>query len=129
MNETCVVIGADNNALYWHNVAASNIKIPDSRELWNFLWENKDVITGVAHTHPGFGRPHPSTTDITTFIAVENGLGKHLNWFIISQDSQTLCLFDHERGDLPSGIISVELDIEHITKMTWIYKLRELSNY
>ena len=61
--------------------------LPDSRTLWDVLWENrKDPFLGFAHTHPGSGVPAPSCTDITTFAAVEAGLGRRVIWLIASSD-------------------------------------------
>jgi hypothetical protein len=51
------------------------------------FWENRERVSGFAHTHPGSGLPEPSHTDLTTFAAVEAGLGKRLNWFILTEDS------------------------------------------
>ncbi|MCK9567620.1 hypothetical protein M0R72_01560 [Candidatus Pacearchaeota archaeon] len=130
MMEAGVLLGPNNSVIHWHTPnARSGGSLPDSVDLWQIIWENCAIVSGFAHTHPGSGVPGPSHTDITTFIAVEKGLGKHLNWFILSSDSQALCLFDNEMGELPSGIITVELYVENTTKMTWMSKLRELSHY
>jgi len=64
--------------------------IPDSQSLWDFLYENRDRVAGIAHTHPGSGTPSPSWTDLTTFAAVESGLSerpfRRLRWWIASSD-------------------------------------------
>lgn len=64
--------------------------LPDDRSLWDFIWENRDGISGIAHSHPGSGTPSPSHTDVTTFAAIEAALGKRLDWWIISSDSMVL---------------------------------------
>lgn len=128
--EAGVLLGPNNSVLYWHTPnERSGGAIPDSRDLWDIIWEHRAIVTGFAHTHPGSGVPGPSHTDFTTFTAVEKGLGKHLNWFILSSDAQSLCLFDNEIGEPQSGIITVELKAEDTTNMTWMSKLRELSHY
>ena len=130
MMEAGVLLGVDNKVLHWHTPnERSGGALPDSRDLWDIIWENRAIVTGFAHTHPGSGIPGPSYTDITTFIAVEKGLGKHLNWLILSSDSQVLCLFDNEVGEPSKGIITVELGSSHTDKMTWMSRLRELSHY
>lgn len=64
--------------------------LPDDRSLWDFIWENRNDISGIAHSHPGSGTPSPSHTDVTTFAAIEAALGKRLDWWIISSDSMVL---------------------------------------
>jgi hypothetical protein len=130
MMEAGVLLGVDNQAIHWHTPNdRSGGSLPDSSDLWQIIWENRAIVTGFAHTHPGSGVPGPSYTDVTTFKAVESALGKQLNWFILSSDKQVLCLFDNERGELLQGIISVELHVDNTTKMTWMSRLRELSEY
>ena len=126
MMEAGVLLGPNNSVIYWHTPNdRSGGALPDNRDLWDVIWENRAIVTGFAHTHPGSGIPGPSYTDITTFKSIENGLGKHLNWFIFSSDSQVLCLFEDES----KSIITVELNDSHTDKMTWMDRLRELSHY
>lgn len=90
MVETGVVI-ANGMPIYWHlPPGRSSGHLPDSRDLWNVLWENRHIIDGFAHSHPGGGIPQPSYTDLTTFKAIELGLGKNLNWWIISSEAITV---------------------------------------
>jgi len=81
-----VVTGA--GAVYWHlPEGRTGGSLPDSRKLWDVLWElRKEEFLGVAHSHPGSGVPGPSWTDITTFAAIELGLGRRLTWWITSSD-------------------------------------------
>jgi hypothetical protein len=58
--------------------------LPDSHELWEILWASREELGGVAHTHPWDGPAGPSHTDVTTFAAVEAGLGKRLIWPIVT---------------------------------------------
>lgn len=83
--EAGVVISIENKPIYWHLPDGRNdVALPHSRELFFYLLKNKDIISGFAHSHPGSGIPGPSFTDLTTFAAVELGLGKRLNWWITS---------------------------------------------
>lgn len=128
MMEAGVLLGVDNKPIYWHCPNLRNVgSLPDSRELWDVIWENRNQITGFAHTHPGSGVPGPSHTDITTFAAIEAALGKRLNWFILSSDSQVLCLFDNEKGQYGGDIFIVNLNTP--MNLSWMEKLRELSNF
>ena len=87
MIEAAVVIDQHGRPLYWHSPPDRSVGyIPDSDKLWNAIWDNRAQIGGVAHTHPGSGLPGPSHEDLTTFMAVEKGLGRPLTWWILSKD-------------------------------------------
>ena len=86
MEAACLVSNAG-DALLWHSPPGrSSVALPDSVDLWTSIWEHRAVLAGVAHSHPGAGIPGPSRTDVTTFAAVESGLGRRLRWWIISRD-------------------------------------------
>lgn len=88
MVETGVVISGG-NPHYWHLPnGRSGGYLPDSRQLWDVLWElsSSNALDGFAHTHPGSGEPFPSYTDLTTFEAVEAGLGRRVDWWISSSN-------------------------------------------
>jgi hypothetical protein len=77
----------DRMELHWHIPKDRTIGyLPDSQDLWHTFWVHRERITGFAHTHPGSGVPSPSQEDLTTFEAIEAGLGKRLAWFIASRD-------------------------------------------
>lgn len=85
MNEAGAVIGRDGKVLHWHLPPDRNVRaLPDSRTLWDVLWEHRARILGFAHSHPGSGCPVPSWTDRTTFAAIEAALGRRLVWWITS---------------------------------------------
>jgi hypothetical protein len=85
-----VITGA--GAVFWHLPnGRTGGSLPDSRQLWDVLWElRKEELLGFAHSHPGGGIPGPSYTDLTTFAAVELGLGRRLNWWITSSERMIL---------------------------------------
>ena len=85
--EAAVVIGMDGQPIFWHTPdGCGPSRIPDSRDLWAFLWDNRDNVMGIAHTHPGSGKPFPSHEDVTTFAAIESGFGRRLLWWILTAD-------------------------------------------
>jgi hypothetical protein len=85
--EVAVVLDRERRPLHWHAPAdATSVSLPDSRALWDVLWERRRDLCGVAHSHPGGGEPFPSREDLTTFAAVEAGLGLRLEWWITSAD-------------------------------------------
>lgn len=86
--ESALVFNKHGCVLFWHLPAdRSQGAIPDSKELWQLLWENREHLGGVAHTHPWNGDPWFSQTDVTTFAAVEAGLGKRLIWPVVTFSS------------------------------------------
>lgn len=100
MLEAAVVLGRAGEALYWHlPLDRTGARLPDSRPLWDVLWELRDQVGGVAHSHPGRGVPMPSRTDVTTFDSIELGLDQRLDWWIASEDH--LALFRWRRGPDP----------------------------
>lgn len=83
--ETALVFDKDGHVIYWHEPPGrSGGSLPDSRSLWDILWEWRNSLGGIAHTHPWDGPTSPSGTDLSTFRAIEVGLGKRLLWPIIT---------------------------------------------
>lgn len=94
--------------------------LPDSRELWDVFWTHRATLLGFAHTHPGRGIPGPSHTDLTTFAAVEAGLGKRLHWWIASSDHVVLLRWS---AGIYGGLTVPK------SAVPWVDRLRELSGY
>jgi len=122
--EAGVVLDINNMPLHWHLPPGRSVGgLPDSRDLWEVVWENRDNISGIAHSHPGSGIPAPSPTDVTTFAAFEAALGRRLDWWIISEGDASVVLVrwvgpgKHAYGPMPI----------RVSYPTWIPKLRELS--
>lgn len=85
MIETALVFDLEGKTICFHEPRGrTSGSIPDTRSLWDILWENRERLGGVAHTHPWDGPAHPSITDVTTFDALERGLGKHLLWPVVT---------------------------------------------
>ena len=81
-HEVAMVFDKQGRPLYWLNGRSAAVE--DSRSLWEVVWENRENLGGVAHTHPWDGPTGPSGTDISTFAAIESGLGKRLLWPIVT---------------------------------------------
>lgn len=103
----------------------SPVYIPDSRDLWEILWDGRASLDGVAHTHPGSGFPLPSGTDVTTFEAVEKGLGKRLKWWILSSTHSVLIEWDKDHPIHPGYDVSSHIWPED--EPFWMAELRNLS--
>lgn len=87
MREAGVLVGNDDKPIYWHEPVNRTVaSLPDSPSLWSLIWENRSNVKGFAHSHPGGGVPGPSHEDVTSFSAIELGLGRRLVWWIISED-------------------------------------------
>lgn len=125
MIEAAVVVdrsGARSRALKWHLPPGRNVAaLPDDAGLWEFIWENRDQVGGIAHTHPGSGQPSPSYTDITTFSAIELALGRRLQWWIASADRLSLAIWAG-----PDNYAYNVFDISS-TEPEWLAELRNLS--
>lgn len=127
MIEAGVVIDKDGNPLHWHLPPGRNGgALPDSRDLWDVLWTNRDRILGFAHTHPWKGSAWPSGTDITTFDAIERALGKELTWWVVTLDAVAVVQRDHATHGPPYswGVATLRRDE---TEPAWVDRLRELS--
>lgn len=119
--EAGLVLDAHGQPLHWHLPhGRTGGSLPEWPELWDFLWANKDNLSGFAHSHPGLGVPGPSYTDVTTFAALESGLGARLDWWIVTDDS--ISLF---RWGGPHRLNYVSQPVEQ--EPAWVGELRRVS--
>lgn len=121
MKEACVVVGLDMEALRWElPEGRTSVSIPDSADLWAFLWDKRHVLAGTAHSHPGSGVPEPSYTDVTTFAATEAGLGRRLKWWITTSDHLVVLHWvGPGRLDYAGEVV--------LDEPPWLHRLREES--
>lgn len=123
MLESGVLYNEQNEIIYLHTpLDRSNVHIADSYEFWQIIWDNRFIIKGFAHSHPGSGLTSPSWTDITTFSSIERGLGKKLEWPIITSDKFVICTW------CGPGLYDYKTK-ENFENPEWLNKLREISNY
>lgn len=136
--EVGVLISKSMDVIHWHLPTGRSVgELPDSRELWDVMWKNRFRLLGFAHSHPGIATPRPSTTDITTFAAIEAGLGVRLNWWILSWKG--FCLVRHVSDQHRSWYETVESYMEDDSGddnvmvrrpgYEWMDELRRLSDY
>lgn len=132
MMEAGVLLDLKGHPIFWHTPNdRSGGALPDSRTLWDVMWENRDRISGFAHTHPGYGKPGPSYTDITTFAAIEEALGKRLDWAIASGDKLCLCWHTTDKSMVTVGdyqVFQVEPVPDHVNER-WLRELRRRSGF
>jgi hypothetical protein len=121
--EAGVLVDLDCEPIYWHLPENRNtVALPDSRPLWDVIWENRERISGFAHSHPGSGEPGPSYEDVTTFSAIEAALGKRLIWWIVSSDSWVELIW------VGPGKLNYR-NGPCIYQPLWVERLREESKY
>lgn len=85
VTEVAMIFDQKGHVIFWLSPNdSSGCYIPDSQVLWDRVWRNRDRVGGIAHTHPWTGRACPSNTDVTTWSAIERGLGKNLLWPIVT---------------------------------------------
>lgn len=119
--EAGVIISTSGEPLYWHLPNTRTIvSLPDSRKLWEVFWNNKDIIAGFAHSHPGTGTPGPSHTDLTTFSAIELALGNRYDWWITSINKFIVVRWE---GPDKLNYTTAQLDFEPF----WLKQLRNFS--
>ena len=122
--ETGVVLDKKRRPIYWHRPSGrTGLSLPDSRELWDVLWGSRHRISGFAHTHPGRGGPWPSDTDISTFFAIERGLGQRLEWWIVDDSGVVLVL----TGQRPKRFHVMAAKLLQPQDHLWVAELRRLS--
>lgn len=123
MIEAGAVIDTDGRVVYWHlPPGRTGGSLPDDRTLWEVIWDmhKSGTLGGFAHSHPGSGQPGPSYTDVTTFAAIEQALGKRIDWWITTSDQ---CLILHWVGPGKNAYGGHVLEQDPI----WAAELRLLS--
>lgn len=126
--EAGVVVSKGGKPIHWHLPPGRNAGyLPDSPDLWSVFWENRQEVLGFAHSHPGSGQPSPSWEDLTTFSAVEQGLGRRLVWWITSRDYWVYCYWagpgPHDYSVNPLGLSGGHL------VPSWLEELKGHSNF
>jgi hypothetical protein len=129
MVEMAMVFTRGGHPLFWLGPkGCTNGSVPDSSILWDRIWRDRHVIGGVAHTHPWLGITSPSHTDITTFAAIEAGLGKRLYWPIVTMTHVEFFQYSNYEGE--PGEYERVLDVNFRDAEHWhdvVRTLRQLS--
>ena len=82
MREVCFILVQDKILRVYFG---STTRIPDNRDRWEIIWQHRNDITEIAHSHPGEFLDF-SHEDLTTMEAVEAGTGKFFTWSIITKN-------------------------------------------
>ncbi len=80
--EVCFLITKD-GAVAWSDAAETAWALPDSRARWEAIWERRDGLETIAHSHPG-GPLAFSEEDRTTMDALDSALGRPLRYAVVA---------------------------------------------
>jgi hypothetical protein len=100
MREVCFLIGRD-DAVLWADASNSPAALPDTRDRWEAIWELRDDLVEIAHSHP-MGPAAFSREDETTMEALDSALGRAVRFSVIAprrmivRDAGTIFSVDDE---------------------------------
>ena len=80
--EVCFLIGRG-GAVLWSDASDSPSAMPDSRSRWEAIWDNRDDLEEIAHSHP-HGPARFSQEDETTMSALISALGKAPRFSVVA---------------------------------------------
>ena len=80
--EVCFLIGA-RSVVLWADTTGSASALPDSRSRWQEIWDRRDELVEIAHTHPN-GPAAFSAEDETTMEALTSALGRSVRFSVVA---------------------------------------------
>lgn len=80
--EVCFIIGKG-GAVLWADASDSPVALPDTRERWQAIWDSRDDIENIAHSHPN-GPAAFSMEDETTMEALTSALGRTIRFSVVA---------------------------------------------
>lgn len=80
--EVCFLIGKG-GAVLWADAGDSPVALPDSRSRWEAIWDNRDHIEVIAHSHP-VGPAAFSAEDASTMEALDAALGTSIQYMVVA---------------------------------------------
>jgi hypothetical protein len=98
----------------------------DSRSWFDVLWNNRDRLLGMAHTHPDAGHKagvHPSSIDLNSWQSLEIGFGFRLLNYVVNRSS--VC-----EVRLVQHVSTIKYETRLLTpddQPWWVSLIRELS--
>ena len=85
MREVCFLIGHDGSVL-WADASTSPVALPDSRDRWEAIWQLRDELAEIAHSHP-VGPSAFSAEDESTMKALDSALGRAVRYSVVAPRS------------------------------------------
>lgn len=80
--EVCFLIGKG-GAILWSDASDSPVSLPDSRSRWEAIWNNREHLEVIAHSHP-VGPSAFSAEDVSTMEALDAALGKSMQYMVVA---------------------------------------------
>ncbi len=80
--EVCFLIGA-RDVVLWADGSGSPSALPDSRSRWQAIWDRRDELVEIAHSHPN-GPAAFSSEDETTMEALTSALGRNIRFSVVA---------------------------------------------
>ena len=80
--EVCFLIDR-NGEILWSDASSSPLALPDSRERWEAIWQHRNELVELAHSHP-LGPEQFSAEDTSTMRALDDALGKQLLFSLVT---------------------------------------------
>jgi hypothetical protein len=80
--EVCFLIGKG-GAILWSDASDSPVALPDSRSRWEAIWDNREHLEVIAHSHP-IGPAAFSAEDVSTMEALDAALGKSMQYMVVA---------------------------------------------
>ncbi len=80
--EVCLLISKAGHIL-WSDASTSPLALPDSRARWEAIWEHREQLAEIVHSHP-LGPRGFSTEDETTMQALDAALGRPLRYSVLA---------------------------------------------
>ena len=80
--EVCFLIGRG-GAILWSDASDDPSALPDSRERWEAIWQRRDELEEIAHSHPN-GPAAFSSEDESTMSALCSGLGRTVRFSVVA---------------------------------------------
>lgn len=82
LREVCFLIGKAGTVL-WADASDSPSALPDSRSRWEAIWDLREQIEIIAHSHP-IGPSAFSAEDESTMEALDSALGKVMRYMVVA---------------------------------------------
>jgi hypothetical protein len=80
--EVCFLIGRD-GAVLWADASDSPAALPDSRARWQAIWDHRDQLEAIVHSHP-MGPAAFSAEDVSTMQAIDSALGRSMRYCVVA---------------------------------------------
>ena len=82
MREVCLLIGRG-GAILWADASTSPAALPDSRARWQAIWQHRDELEDIVHSHP-MGPAAFSAEDESTMEALDSALGRAMRYSVVT---------------------------------------------